>query len=277
MLEALRAVADAFVELPAPDAGLLVVDEPIATDAVQGGDLGAEGERALDDARAAAIREIKALASREGARFKNEGSCLASVGQIFASAVPSLASPGRRIPGSASFFNGRSRTPRTACSRTGPTSASGCGRAAQPTMRCRRFDRRPPRVTDERRALPPAREPGQAVPAPAQPGRGRQVLRAISKTRHPRQGARLGHQRHRGHLAGKVSTAEVKFTVLALAHSDAMDGTPASAPMSDRRYTLVKETRAFPKLRAALLATVRDKLARRIDIDEAVLQRLVAA
>ena len=74
-----------------------------------------------------------------------------------------------------------------------------------------------------------------------------------------------------------MSTAEVKFTVLALAHSDAMGGTSTAAPMSDRRYTLVNESRAFPKLRAALLATVRDKLARRIDVDEAVLQRLVAS
>ena len=62
-----------------------------------------------------------------------------------------------------------------------------------------------------------------------------------------------------------MSTAEVKFTVQALAHSDAMLDEPSTVPMSERRYTLVKESRAFPKLRAALLARVREKLASRGD------------
>jgi len=273
---ALRAVADAFVELPAPGEGLMVVDEP-ATDGVQGGDLGAQGERALDDARAAAIREIKALASREGQHFKKEGVLLASVGQIFASAVPSLAVARSAYPGLREFLQWALATTPYCVFADGSHFRLGLrtSRAADDALPP--LDRRPPRVTDEvelYRLLVSQGKPFLRLPSP---DTAAQVLRAISKRGIQNKELASVINDIADDLAGKVSTAEVKFTVLALAHSDAMDGTPASAPMNDRRYTLVKETRAFPKLRAALLATVRDKLARRIDIDEAVLQRLIAA
>jgi NYN domain len=274
--KALRAVADAFVDLPSPDEGLLVVDEP-AADAVQGGDLGAEGERALDDARAAAIREIKALATREGARFKKEGVLLASVGQIFATAVPSLAVARSAYPGLREFLQwALANTPYCVFAdgshfRLGLRTTRVADDALPP------LDRRPPRVTDEvelYRLLVSQGKPFLRLPSP---DTAAQVLRAISKSGIRDQELASVINRIADTLAGKVSTAEVKFTVLALAHSDAMHGTPNTAPMSERCYTLVNESRAFPKLRAALLATVRDKLARRIDVDEAVLQRLIAS
>jgi hypothetical protein len=67
-----------------------------------------------------------------------------------------------------------------------------------------------------------------------------------------------------------------KFNTVVLFDSDAMRPTPTTVPMSDRRYTLDRESRAFPKLRAALLETVRDKLAQRGDVDDAVIQQLVS-
>jgi hypothetical protein len=273
---ALRAVADAFVELPAPGEGLMVVDEP-ATDAVQGGDLGAQGERALDDARAAAIREIKALASREGEHFKKQGVLLASVGQVFASAVPSLAVARSAYPGLREFLQWALATTPYCVFADGSHFRLGLRTSRVADDALPPLDRRPPRVTDEvdlYRLLVSQGKPFLRLPSP---DTAAQVLRAISKSGIQNKELASVINDIADDLAGKVSTAEVKFTVLALAHSDAMDGTPASAPMSDRRYTLVKETRAFPKLRAALLATVRDKLASRIDIDEAVLQQLIAA
>jgi uncharacterized protein (TIGR00288 family) len=69
--KALRAVADAFVDLPAPDEGLLVVETATNTGGVlEASDLGREGERTLDEARAAAIREIAGL---DQARLEGEG------------------------------------------------------------------------------------------------------------------------------------------------------------------------------------------------------------
>ncbi len=273
--QALRAVADAFVELPAPDEGLLVVDEPVA-DAVQGGDLGAEGERALDDARAAAIREIKALASREGARFKKEGVLLASVGQIFATAVPSLAVARSAYPGLREFLQwALASTPYCVFAdgshfRIGLRTSRVADDALPP------LDRRPPRVTDEvdlYRLLVSQGKPFLRLPSPEVAA---QVLRAISKSGIRNEELASVINRLADALAGKVSTADVKFAVLALAHSDAMRGTPTTVPMNDRRFTLENESRAFPKLRAALLATVREKLARRIDVDESVLEQLVS-
>ena len=67
-------------------------------------DLGPEGDRALDDARAAAIREIKALASREGARVQERRDLLSRVGQIFANAVPTLAVARSAYPGLREFL-----------------------------------------------------------------------------------------------------------------------------------------------------------------------------
>jgi hypothetical protein len=71
LARALRAIADAFVEPPAPEEGLLVVETATATSEVlQASDFGQEGERAFDQARAAAIREIDALARRERAKLE---------------------------------------------------------------------------------------------------------------------------------------------------------------------------------------------------------------
>src|SRR4051794_9351467 len=103
--KALRAIADAFVELPAPEEGLLVVDMPANTgEVLKGSDLGKEGERTLEEARSAAIREIDALARRERARLEGEGILLQTVGQVFASEVPSLALARSAYPGLREFL-----------------------------------------------------------------------------------------------------------------------------------------------------------------------------
>src|SRR3954453_7596681 len=64
--KSLRAVADAFVELPAPEEGLLVLPQPeVKEGAVGGGDCGPDGEQLLDDARDAVLAEIDAAAGTD--------------------------------------------------------------------------------------------------------------------------------------------------------------------------------------------------------------------
>ena len=75
-------------------------------------------------------------------------------------------------------------------------------------------------------------------------------------------------------LTGTVSTADVKFTVHGLAHSDALVGEPPEAPIEDQRYTIVR-SRSFADLRSAVLSAVRDKLSRRA-VDDEVLEQLIA-
>ena len=142
--KALRAVADAFVDLPAPEEGLLVVDTPRDTgEVLKAIDLGKEGERALDQARKAAIREIDALARREQARLDGEGILLQSVGQVFASEVPSLAVARSAYPGLREFLQwALADTPYCVFADPSrpkePGIGSGCVRATSPTPCCRR-------------------------------------------------------------------------------------------------------------------------------------------
>jgi hypothetical protein len=255
--KALRAVADSFVELPAPEEGLLVVDTPRDTgEVLKAIDLGKEGERALDQARKAAIREIDALARREQARLDGEGILLQSVGQVFASEVPSLAVARSAYPGLRSSSSGRSTTRRTASSPSPPRPTdlgidSGCVRATWPTLCCRRS-------SGARRASPIAsistgcsRAKASRSCACPRPMRRRRSCarwrRAMSRTRRSRRSSAAPPKT----LTGSVSTADVKFTVLALAQTDVMVGEPANMPMSDRRYTLVGGTRTFGQLRGA--------------------------
>jgi hypothetical protein len=77
-----------------------------------------------------------------------------------------------------------------------------------------------------------------------------------------------------GALSGTVAAADVKFTLLALAYSTVMSGQPAEAAVEERRYTLAAKDPGA--LRAALLATVREKLETRLGtVDEDVLEGLV--
>ncbi|HET6549588.1 MAG TPA: NYN domain-containing protein [Solirubrobacter sp.] len=280
--KALRAIADAFVELPAPEEGLLVVDTPADTgEVLKARDLGKAGERALDEARAAAIREIDALTRREHGRLEREGILLQTVGQVFASEVPSLAVARSAYSGLREFLQWALADTRY-CVFADPSApegsrfrlglrASSVADAVLPAL-----DRRPPRVAervDIYRLLASQGKPFLRLPAP---DAAAQVLREVAKTGIRDEDLSSVINRVADTLTGSVSTADVKFTVLALAHSDVMVGEPTNAPMSDRRYTLVDGPRTFAELRAALLETVREKLARRLEIDEDVLQQLVA-
>ncbi len=276
--KALRAIADAFVDLPAPDEGLLVVESATENGGLlKASDLGTEGERTLDDARAAAINVIAAL---DRARLEGEGVLLQTVGQVFARQLPTLAVARSAYPGLREFLQwALAETPY--CVFADPTAPEGSrfrlglrsSKVAEDVLPT--LDRRPPRVAgaDVYRLLASQGKPFLRLPAPEAAAK---VLRAVAKDGIRDEELSLVVNRLADSLTGSVATADVKFAVLALAHSDAMVGEPANAPMSDRRYTLVNGPHTFSKLRAALLETVRNKLAGRVEIDQATLEQLVA-
>ena len=142
----------------------------------------ADGDRELEDARKAAIREIKALASREGARFKNEGSLLATVGQVFADAAPRLAYGRSGYPGLREFLQwALADTPYCVFGdgshfRVGLRTSRAADDALPP------LDRRPPRVTEGAELYRLLASQGSPVLRLPSPDAAAQVLRAISKT-----------------------------------------------------------------------------------------------
>jgi hypothetical protein len=279
---ALRAVADAFVTLPAPDEGMLVAEAATgAPELSQKVDLGAEGEGLLDEARESAIREIGVMASRDPARLEREGILLQAVGTHFARTIPTLAIARSAYPGLSEFLQ-------WACVNTEycvmrHTSAPE-GSQIRLGLRARTYEhaevlpargRRPPQVTDEVDLYRLQASQGRPFLRLPDPEVVAQVLRAVAKDGIRDEELSSVINRVADSLSDTASTADVKFTILALAHSDALVGEPADVPIEDRQYTIVG-SRTFADLRFALLSAVRDKLSRRGTVKGDVLEQLIA-
>ncbi len=280
--KALRAVADAFVDLPAPDEGLLVIDRPADTRQLRGDDLGAEGDRLLDEAREAAVREVTALASADRSRVARDGLLLANVGNHFAQTVPTLPVARSAYPGLREFLQW-ALLDSPYCIVDVPSALEGARfrlglRAGDHDgVVLGGYERRPPRVSDRvdlYRLLASQGKPPLRLPAPQASA---QVVRAIAKSGIRDEEISSVINRIADTLVGSVSTTDVKNAVLVLAQSAAMTGDRPSAPISDRRYTLSRKAATYPALRAALLDVVRDKLARWVEVDEEALNGLVTA
>lgn len=280
--KALRAVADVFVSLPAPDEGLLVIDSQADMQQVEGGDLGAEGDRMLDEARSAALREVAALGSSDRDRLEREGLLLANVGNHFARTLPSLPVARSAYPGLREFLQWAldgspycifvvPGAPEGSRFRLGVRAADHDGSVLPG------FERRPPRVSDRvslYRLLASQGKPPLRLPDRHAAG---QVIRAIAKSEIHDEEIASVINRIADDLAGRVSTTDVKNTVLVLAQTTAMSSDRPNAPVSDRRYTLADNASSYVELRSALLDVIRDKLARWVEVDEGVLQDLVTA
>jgi hypothetical protein len=268
--KALRAVADVFVTLPAPDEGIVEIASAAKVP---------EGDRMLDEARAAVLREVAALTAETPTR---EGVLLANVGNHFAGTVPSLPAARSAYPGLREFLQWAldkspycifevPGAPEGARHRLGVRTVNHEGRVLPA------FERRPPRVTDRidvyrllaSQGKSPLRLPNAIVAG--------DVLRAIARTGIHDEELGFLINRLADEGVGRATTTDVKNVVLVLAQSPLLAGEGAAAPMSDRRYTLAKKASTYPKLRAAVLGVIRDKLARAVEVDEATLQRLVAA
>ena len=175
--KALRAVADAFVELPAPARASSSSTRPVAVRTVTAE---LEGERARNDARdprdqGAGVARGRPLQERgvaPGDRRPDLRRRRAEAG------VRAL----RDIRGSASFFSGHSPTRRTACSRDGSHFRVGLrtSRAADDALPP--LDRRPPRVTEGVELYRLLASQGSPVLRLPSPDAAAQVLRAISKS-----------------------------------------------------------------------------------------------
>lgn len=244
--------------------------------------LGAEGDRMLDEAKSAVLREVASLAGDESNRFKREGVLLANVGNHFASTVPTLpvarsAYPGLReflqwaLQGSAYCIFHVPAAPEGARHRLGLRAGNHDGRVLPA------FERRPPRVSDRvdiYRLLASQGKSPLRLPDPIVAG---DVLRAIAKTgiRDEEIGSVIN--RLADEVVGRASTTDVKNVVLVLAQSAVLTSDRPAAPDSDRRYALTETASNYAELRSAVLAVIRDKLARAVDVDEDALQGLVAA
>src|SRR4051794_19859923 len=257
--KALRAVADTFVSLPAPDEGLLVADTPPgAPELVKTVDFGPQGDRLLDDARDAALREIAAMAAQDRARLERDGILLSAAGIHFARTVPDLGVARSAYPGLREFLQ-------WACAGSDycvfrDTSAAE-GAKMRLGLRARSyahgevlpaFERRPPRVADRADLYRLQASQGRPFLRLPDPEAAARVLRAVAGGEIHKEELSSVINRVADSLTGRVSTADVKFTVHALAHSDALAGEPPEAPIEDQRYTIVG-ARSFADLRSAVL------------------------
>jgi hypothetical protein len=256
--KALRAVADAFVTLP--DDGLSASDAPVDR----------EGDRMLDEARAAALREVDKLAKAERAKLAGEGVPLTTVGQLFARTIPTLPVARSAYPGLREFLQWALADSRY-CVFTRRDAPEGAqlrlGLRAGDHEALPDFERRPPQVSDTVAVY--RRLAGQGKPPLrlADPRATAQVLQAVARTEIRDEDVETAINRVADSLAGTVTTTDVKNVVLALTQTAAMTG--------DGRYTLAKKS--YANLRTALLDAVREKLARIVTVDESALQGLVAA
>jgi hypothetical protein len=280
--KALRAVADAFVELPAPEEGILVLDQPAAVvGSIEGGDLGADGEQLLDEARGAVIAEINAMAGDRSYRL-HDGVLLQTVGHRFRQAVPSLPIARSAYPGLKEFLQWATLDSPYCVFRQGDAQAHvdfflglrlGVpeGASVLPGL-----ERRPPRVRDRVALYRLLASQGKPILRLPEPGSAAQILRAIASRGINSEDLSSVINDVADALAGQVSTADVKNVVILLARSSILEGDPPDAPLQDRTYTLAQPSQSVVRLRDALLSVVRDKLGGRLGtVEHEVLQRLV--
>ena len=281
---ALKAVADVFIELPRPGEGLAPVDEepPAAVNEAESALL-APSEQILDETREKVVEEVEQMAQPDGTRLDREGIPLTTVGQRFASSIPSLGAVRSGYPGLREFLQwalvgtqycviSKNEGPEGARPRLGRRSRAPRNFSQLPDL-----DRRPPRHFADRaklyRFLASQGEPYLRL---ADPQSIALVLKQVAVSGiHDEELSRVT-DRVAAALSGTVAAADVKFTLLSLAYSEVMAGQPPEAVVEERRYTLAAEGRRPDALRAAFLSTVSQKLGIRLGtVEEDVVQGLV--
>lgn len=272
----LRAVADAFIELPAPEQGLVVLAEPAAAvDGREGDDLGPDGEQMLDDARRAVIEAIDGLDHNGGIRLQ-------LLGQRLRQAVPDLPIARSAYPGLKEFLQWATIDTRYCVFRQleaedrfefylGLRSSVPEAGSVLPALA-----RRPPQVRDPvglYRLLASQGKPSLRLPEPEVTA---QILRTIAARTIDGDELSTLINAVADDVAGAASTTDVKDVVVVLARGGILKGDPADAPLQDRTYSFATPPPSAGELREALLSVVRDKLAARLGtVDDDVLQGLV--
>jgi hypothetical protein len=276
-------VADAFVELPAPEEGLLVLPRPeVAQGAVVGGDLGPDGEQLLDDARHAVVAEIDAAARVDPASFEHAGILLQTLGDRLRQAVPSLPVARSAYPGLKEFLQWATVDTRYCVFRrtdaqervtfsAGLRSSVPGDATVLPAL-----ERRPPQVSNPVGIYRLLASQGKPLLRLPEPEVAAQVLRCLAARGVSGEDLTSVINDVADQLDGTVSTADVKNLVVMLARSGTLKGDPADAPLPDRIYSLAAASATAAALREAVLSVVRDKLESRLGtIDAEVLERLV--
>jgi hypothetical protein len=279
---ALRSVADVFIDLPDPEAGLAaIVEEPQASQHDRSST--AAGDRVLDETREKVLDEIGAIAKRDGDRLDREGIQLQVLGVQFARTLPSLGEVKSGYAGLKEFLQWalvgspycvirKLEGPEGSKVRLGRRSQAPQGFEQLPNLE----RRRPRQFRDQATLYRFLASQGEPYIRLADPQSVAVVLGEAAKAGIDGEELSTVIDRIAAALAGQVAAEDVKFTLLALSYGDAMSGEPAGAPVELRKYALKAGTTPR-RLRASLLATVREKLETRLSpIDDAVLGSLVA-
>lgn len=281
---ALKSVADVFIELPKPGDGLPPVDdEPPAAVGKAESALLAPSEQILDETRAKVLEDLERMARADGRRLEREGVPLTTVGQRFATSIPLLGAVRSGYPGLREFLQwalvgtpycvmSKSEGPEGARPHVGRRSRIPRGFRQLPNL-----ERRPPRhFADPAKLYRFLASQGEPYLRLGEPQSIALVLRQVAGSGIHDEELSAVTDRVAAALSGTVPAADVKFTLLALAYSKVMSGEPPEAAVEERRYTLAAPGNEPEALRAAFLSTVREKLEIRLGtVDEDVLQRLV--
>ena len=281
---ALRAVADVFIELPTPGEGLPAVDEePPAGVSKAESALLAPSEQILDETRKKVLEVVERMALDDRERLDREGIPLTTVGQSFASSIPQLGAVRSGYPGLREFLQwALAGTPYCVISkREGPEGARPrLGRRSRAPRGFRQLpdlERRAPRhFADQGNLYRFLASQGEPYLRLADPQSIALVLKQVAVSGIQDEELSAVTDRVAAALSGAVAAADVKFTLLSLAYSKVMSGRPPEAAVEERRYTLAAAGKRPDKLRAAFLATVREKLEMRLGtVEDDVLQGLV--
>jgi hypothetical protein len=280
--KALKSVADVFIELPKPGEGLPAVDEEPPA-AVSKSALLAPGDQILDETREKVLEEVERMARADGERLDREGIPLTTVGQRFASSIPTLGAVRSGYPGLREFLQwALVGTPYCVVSKNeGPEGARPhLGRRSHTPRGFRQLsdlERRPPRhFADPVKLYRLLASQGEPYLRLGDPQSIALVLRQVANSGIHDEELSAVTDRVAAALSGTVAAADVKFTLLALAYGTVMRGQPPEAAVEERRYTLAPAGKKPDTLRAAFLSTVREKLETRLGtVDENVLEGLV--
>lgn len=281
---ALKAVADVFIELPRPGEALAPVDEepPAAVSQAESALL-APSEQILDETRENVLEEVERMARADGERLDREGIPLTMVGHRFAGSIFLLGAVRSGYPGLREFLQwalvgtpycviSTSEGPEGARPRLGRRSRTPRGFRELPNL-----DRRPPRhFADPAKLYRFLASQGEPYLRLADPRSIALVLKQVAVSGIHDEELSAVTDRVAAALSGTVAAADVKFTLLSLAYSEVMSGQPPEAAVEERRYTLTPAGNEPATLRAAFLSTVREKLEIRLGtVEEDVLQGLV--
>ena len=211
------------------------------------------------------------MARDDGERLDREGIPLTTVGQSFASSIPQLGAVRSGYPGLREFLQwALVGTPYCVISkREGPEGARPrLGRRSRAPRGFRQLpdlERRSPRhFADQANLYRFLASQGEPYLRLADPQSIALVLKQVAVSGIQDEELSAVTDRVAAALSGTVAAADVKFTLLSLAYSKVMSGQPPEAAVEERRYTLAAAGKRPDKLRAALLATVREKLEMRL-------------